>query len=170
MTFGVILGGIPLFGVCPYNNRFCAIYGQLVSAGTKSTRESGGARSEHFSGHIKEIMVTISTLKVGLVYTNYKYWGGFKRFWPMKGRKDIICFYKHLSLDIHVLERRDTHLLTLILFAVLETIFGEFRNCGTSYALKIEGKNMAREGKNPVTMRPFREWEAKMGKKQVADE
>jgi len=44
-----------------------------------------------------------------------------------------------------------------LLAGVSETIFGEFRNCGTSYALKTEGKNMGREGKNTVTMRPFRE-------------
>ena len=53
-----------------------------------------------------------------------------------------------------------------LLAVVSETIFGEFRNCGTSYALKIEGKNMERESKNPVTLDPFGELEAKMENKQ----
>lgn len=47
---------------------------------------------------------------------------------------------------------------------VSETIFGEFRNYGISYRLIIEGKNMGREEKITMTMGPFRELEAKMGK------
>ena len=54
---------------------------------------------------------------------------------------------------------------------VSETTSGEFRECRTRFAIKIEGKNRGGEGKNPVTTDRPESWRLKRvikGRKKAA--